>query len=119
MRENKEKRIKELYEEHGIESCLTGLAGGTRYTPVVRYNRVHVLVNSADIYDFIEFSGCKRVESGANVILIEAEKDKMIGRNEINGDLVASPLQIYLDCMQIKGRGEEMADTMFERVIGK
>jgi hypothetical protein len=114
-----EKRIKELYEEHGIESCLTGLAGGTRYAPIVRYNRVHVLVRSEDVAEFMEYSGCKRVESGANVMLIEAQTDQMSGLRNINGDLVASPVQIFLDCTQIKGRGAEMADAIFEKEILK
>jgi len=114
-----EKRIKELYDEHGIESCLTGLAGGTRYAPVVRYNRVHVLVGSEDIAEFMEYSGCKRVESGANVMLIEAQPDQMNGLRNINGDLVASPVQVFLDCTQIKGRGAEMADVIFEKEIKK
>lgn len=112
-----EKQIKKLYDEHGIESCLTGLAGGTRYAPVVRYNRVHVLVGNGDADRFIEYSGCKCVESGANVMLIEANPDQMNGMREINGDFVASPVQVFLDCMQIKGRGAEMADAIFEKVI--
>ena len=114
-----EKRIKELYDEQGIERCLTGLAGGTRYAPVVRYNRVHVLVGSEDIAEFMEYSGCKRVESGANVMLIEAQPDQMNGLRNINGDLVASPVQVFLDCTQIKGRGAEMADVIFEKEIKK
>lgn len=114
-----ENRIKEINDQHGIESCLTGLAGGTRYAPVVRYNRVHVLVCSEDITEFMEYSGCKSVDSGANVILIEAQSDQMYGLKKMNGDLVASPVQIFLDCMLIKGRGAEMADAIFEKEIGK
>ena len=30
---------------------------------------------------------------------------------------VVSPLQIDLDCMQIKGRGEEMADAVLRKEI--
>ncbi|MDO4490067.1 MAG: type IV toxin-antitoxin system AbiEi family antitoxin [Lachnospiraceae bacterium] len=114
-----EKRIKELYDKHGIESCLTGLAGGSRYAPVVRYNRVHVLVRNKDVEEFITHSGCKRVESGANIMLVEAQADQMNGIRNINGDLVASPVQIFLDCTKIKGRGAEMAEAVFEKEIRK
>ncbi len=114
-----ENRIREMNDQHGIESCLTGLAGGTRYAPVVRYNRVHVLVRSEDIAEFMEYSGCKRVDSGSNVILIEAQPDQMYGMKKKNGDPVASPVQIFLDCTLIKGRGAEMADAIFEKEIRK
>lgn len=114
-----EKRVKEIHNEHEIDCCLTGLAGGVRYTPVVRYNRVHVLVNATALQDFIKISGCKEVSSGANVVLIAAQEDQLKGCREINGDLVASPVQVFLDCMQIKGRGAEMADAIFEKEIRK
>ncbi len=114
-----ENRIREVRDQRGIDGCLTGLAGGTRYVPVVRYNRVHVLVRSENIAEFMEYTGCKKVESGANVMLIEAQPDQMEGLKEINGDLVASAVQIFLDCALIKGRGAEMADAIFEKEIRK
>lgn len=113
-----EERIGKLRKAHGIDSCLTGLSGGARYAPVVRYNRIHVLVSHEDIEEFIQFGGCKRVDSGANVIIIEARQDQMAGAKEIRGDLVASPVQVFLDCMQLKGRGKEMADAIYEKEIG-
>ena len=112
-----ENKIKEMRDAHGIESCLTGLAGGARYVPIIRYNKVHVLVHSEDITEFMKYSNCKQVESGANVILIEARPDQMYGLKNMNGELVASPIQIFLDCMLIKGRGSEMADAIFKKEI--
>ena len=35
----------------------------------------------------------------------------------IDESAVVSPLQIYLDCMQIKGRGEEMAEAVLRKEI--
>ena len=32
---------------------------------------------------------------------------------------VASPVQVFLDCMEMKGRGEEMAETVFSKEIRK
>ena len=37
----------------------------------------------------------------------------------IDNSRVASPVQIYLDCMQLKGRGEEMAESIFNKEIKK
>lgn len=112
-----EKKLKGLRKNHGIESYLTGFSGGVRYAPVVRYNRIHVLVSPEDIDEFIQYSGCKRVDSGANILIYEAQDSEIAGAREIKSDWVASPVQVYLDCMQLKGRGEEMAEAVYEREI--
>lgn len=83
----------------------------------MRYNRIHVLVSPEDIDEFIQFSGCKRVDSGANIVIYEAQDSEITGVREIKSDWVASPVQVYLNCMQLKGRGEEMAEAVYEREI--
>ena len=35
----------------------------------------------------------------------------------ISDSMVVSPVQIYLDCKQMKGRGEEMAEAVLEKEI--
>ena len=60
----------------------------------------------------------KRVSSGANVTLIEPYDDGVFfGAREVAGAPVVSPIQIYLDLAQIKGRGEEAAAAILEEVI--
>lgn len=60
----------------------------------------------------------KEVNSGANVVIFPLENDSYIkDYRVIDGSAVVSPLQIYLDCMQIKGRGEEMADEVLKKEI--
>lgn len=93
----------------GIDSYLTGLSGGVRYTPVVRYNKVHVYIAPEDIQEAIRYLDMKEVNSGSNVVIFPLENDSYIKDCRVIGDsAVVSPLQIHLDCMQIKGRGEEM-----------
>ena len=113
-----EKRLKKLKIDTGIDSFLTGLSGGVRYTPVVRYNKVHVYIAPADIQEAIRYLDMKEVNSGSNVVIFPLEngsytKDYRV----IDGSVVVSPLQIYLDCMQIKGRGEEMAEAVLKKEI--
>lgn len=36
---------------------------------------------------------------------------------EIQGSQVVSPVQIYLDCSGLKGRGEEIADAIMTKEI--
>ncbi len=35
----------------------------------------------------------------------------------MKGHQVASPVQVYLDCMNLKERGEEMAEAIFAKEI--
>ena len=112
-----EARLKEIREKQGIESYLTGFSGGVRYAPVVRYNKIHVLVKPEKIDEFINLTECRRVEEGANILILPAREELITGARLQKGDWVASPVQIFLDCMQIKGRGEEMAKGVLYKEI--
>lgn len=113
-----EGKLRKLKQDMGIESYLTGISGGVRYAPVVRYNKVHVYMAPEDIHEAIGYLGIKEVDSGANVVIFPLENDSYIKDCRIiTGDMVVSPLQIYLDCLQIKGRGEEMAEAVLKKEI--
>lgn len=112
-----EGRLKEIREKYGIESYLTGFSGGVRYAPVVRYSRIHILVKPEEIEEFINLTECRRVEEGANILILPAREEMITGARLQKGDWVASPVQVFLDCMQIKGRGEEMAKGVLYKEI--
>ncbi len=115
-----EDRIHGIKADSGIDCHLTGFAGGVRYAPVVRYTKVHLLVRERDLNAFLQAAACKRVDSGANVQIHVLSSDEMLhdARN-IKDQQVASPVQVYLDCMRLKGRGEEMAEAILAKEIGK
>ena len=103
-------------------SYITGAAAssGVRYAPVVRYNKVHVYIAPEDIQEAISYLDMKEVNSGSNVVILPLENDSYIKDCRVIGDsAVVSPLQIYLDCMQIKGRGEEMAEAVLRKEVIK
>ena len=107
----------QAYQE-GVLLCLTGFSGGVRYAPAVRYYKTHVLIRPKDVPAFLSKTGCKEVDSGANVVLYLAPGEEVFADSrEIRGSPVASPVQVYLDCMQIKGRGQEMAEAVFTKEI--
>ena len=115
-----EKKLSELKQTRGIDSYLTGFSGGVRYTPVVRYNKVQVYISPEDIRETIESLEMKEVTSGANVVIFSLENDCYIKDSKIvDESMVVSPVQIYLDCMQLKGRGEEMAEAILRKEIMK
>jgi hypothetical protein len=115
-----EEQLKNLKKDMGIDSYLTGLAGGVRYAPVVRYNKVHVYIAPEDIQETISYLDMKEVNSGSNVVILPLENDSYIKDYRVIGEsVVVSPLQIYLDSTQIKGRGEEMAEAVLRKEIIK
>lgn len=115
-----ENKLKLLKKDMGIESYLTGFSGGVRYAPVIRYNKVHVYLAPEDIQEAISYLEMKEVSSGSNVVIFPLENESYIkDSREIEESLVVSPVQIYLDCMQLKGRGEEMAEAVLMKEIIK
>lgn len=109
---------KKLSKIKNIKYFLTGFSGGARYSSSVRYNKVHVYIQPDQIDYVIEQLGCKRVESGANLSIIIPYDDCVTVDSRVIGEYrVVSPVQVYLDCMQLKGRGEELADAVFLKEI--
>jgi len=113
-----EERIRQFKADSGIDCFLTGFSGGVRYAPIVRYNKVHLLVKEKDIQTFLKAIACKPVDSGANVQIQVLSSDELLhdARN-IKNQQVVSPVQVYLDCMRQKGRGEEMAEAILAKEI--
>jgi len=103
-----------------LVAYLSGFAGGVRYAPVVRYNKIHLMVRERDLNGFLEAAACKQVDSGANVQIHVLPSDEMLhDARIIKNQQVASPVQVYLDCMRLKGRGEEIAEAILTKEIEK
>ncbi len=115
-----EKKIVEMKEDMGIDCYLTGFSGGVRYAPVVRYSKIHVYMHPEDIAEALRYLDLKEVDSGSNVTIYCLDNDSFIkDAKEIDGCNIVSPVQIYLDAMQLKGRGEEMAESVYNKEIFK
>lgn len=115
-----EEKCSKAFQEQGIQLCLSGFSGGVRYAPVVRYTKAHVWVAREDLSAFLKLTGCIRVDSGANVAVYIADSEEVFAdRRVINQSSIASPVQVFLDCMQLRGRGEEMAEAVFSKEICK
>jgi hypothetical protein len=100
-----------------VRLAFTGFSGAVRFAPAVRYQRVtaYLLGNRAAL---LERMGLKPVPSGGNVTLIEPyDEGVFYGTRTIEGAPVVSAVQLYLDLMQTKGRGEEAASAILEEAI--
>jgi len=115
-----EDSVRQIKANSGIDCHLTGFAGGVRYAPVVRYTKVHLLIRERELNAFLNAAACKQVDSGANVQIHVLNNDEMLhdARN-IKDQQIVSPVQVYLDCMRLQGRGEEMAEAILAKEIKK
>jgi len=114
-----ENRLGEICQQQGIQYGLTGFSGAARLAPMVRYQQVMAYVGG-DIEELVELLGVKPVTSGANVLLLAPyDEGVFYGSQEMDGLTLVSPIQIYLDLMGYRGRGEEAARTLLDEVIRK
>lgn len=110
-----EGKLMRMREVKGIDYALTAFAGGVRYSPTVRYNKVHVYIPLQDLQESIEYLGLKEVDSGSNVsIIVPYDPCILLHARELRGIRIASPVQVCLELLGLKGRGEEAAIGVLE-----
>lgn len=109
----------EFCQKEGIPHGLTGFSGAARFAPMVRYQRATAYVQ-ADLDILADSLGIKPVTSGSNInLLIPYDDGVFYGQQERGGLLVVNPIQIYLDLMGFRGRGQEAAEVILDEVIKK
>ena len=97
--------------------ALTSFSGAARLAPAVRQQKVIAYVEESGV-DLASLLALKEVPSGANISLLAPyDEGVFYGVREIDGTRVASPIQIYLDLLGSRGRGEEAAAALLEEVI--
>ncbi len=102
-----------------IKYSFTLTSGASLVAPFLRYNRVFVymLDNIEKIAKDLNF---KEVSSGSNVSILEPYDDGVFYNLQIiNGIKVVSNIQLYLDLINYKERGEEAANFLYEQRISK
>jgi hypothetical protein len=94
---------------------LTQFSGAARVAPFTRYTRSAAYVD-ADLPATAEALGWKAVPTGANVTLLAAPDEGVWdGMRQVGDDPVVSDVQLYLDLVASKGRGEEAAAFILEQ----
>jgi hypothetical protein len=112
-----EAQLTEASRQLKMRLAFSGFSGAVRFAPAVRYQRATAYVGG-EIAALTDRVGLKPVSSGANVALIEPyDEGVFYGSKEVERAPVVSPVQIYLDLTQTKGRGEEAASAILEEVI--
>lgn len=99
----------------GIRYGLALFSGAARVAPFTRYARSFAYVD-ADPAAVAGGLGWKSVASGANATLLSAPDEGVwYGLRQIQDDPVVSDVQLYLDLIGYKGRGEEAATFILEQ----
>ncbi len=112
-----ERKLSKLCEQQQIPCALTLFSGAALVAPFSRYARGFAYV-SKDINEITEKLRLKKVSSGPNFTILEPyDEGVFYGSNEIDDMKVVSDVQLYLDLIGFKGRGEESAKFLLEQRI--
>ena len=87
--------------------------------PFLRYNRVfaYILDDIEKIAKDLEF---KEVSAGSNISILQPYDEGVFYKLQvIDGAKVVSDIQLYLDLISYKERGEEAAKFLYEQRISK
>jgi len=102
-----------------IKYALTGFSGAARVKPEVRYKKAMAYVTDLEKDAFSALS-LKRVKSGGNLLLFTPYDDGVFyNSSEMNDVQIVSDIQLYLDLKGFRGRGEEAAEALYERIVEK
>lgn len=112
-----EKDIADYCREKDIPYALTLFSAASRLAPYTRYKRVYAYIDT-DIDLLKDVLDLKDAPTGPNVtLLLPYDQGVFYGLKEYEGLPVVSPVQLYLDLISNKGRGEEAAQFLFDKVI--
>jgi len=110
-----EAALRDYCQARDIRVALTLFSGAARVAPFTRYARSAAYVD-ADPATVARALGWKPVPSGANATLLAAPDEGVwYGLQQVGEDPVVSDVQLYLDLVAAKGRGEEAATFILEQ----
>ena len=102
-----------------INYAFTLTSGASLVAPFLRYNRafVYILDNIEKIAKDLDF---KEVPSGSNISILQPYDEGVFYKGQvIDGAKVVSDIQLYLDLISYRERGEEAAKFLLEQRISK
>jgi len=114
-----EKRISDYCSLKKVRYAFTLTSGSSKIAPFLRYNRVFFYY-SGNIEEMSKELGFKKVTTGPNISILKPYDEGIYyGLQEIDGTSIVSDIQLYLDLITYKERGEEAAKFLLEQRIRK
>ncbi|HAS28076.1 MAG TPA: hypothetical protein DCR59_02635 [Dehalococcoidia bacterium] len=112
-----EQKLSQYCRQQQIPYALTLFSGAALVAPFSRYTRGFAYVGK-NISEVVDQLGLKEVSSGPNFTILEPyDEGVFYGSNETHDMKVVSDVQLYLDLISFKGRGEESAKFLLEQRI--
>jgi hypothetical protein len=112
-----EEELRNYCQTKNVRWGLTLFSGANRIAPFTRTERLFAYVEN-QIEEIQDVLRLKSVDSGPNVTLMVPFDEGLFYNTENYKQMpVVSPVQLYLDLKNYKGRGEEAAEFLLERVI--
>ena len=112
-----EQKASSVCESYSSKWALTGFSGAGRIAPSVRYQRSMIFIQD-HVEEVVEALDLKDVGSGGNVMILDPfDEGVFYGSTMIDGIRVVTPVQLYLDLVGFRGRGEEAAEAVLRQVI--
>jgi hypothetical protein len=112
-----ERKLSQFCKQQQIPYALTLFSGAALVAPFSRYTRGFAYVGR-NISKVAEKIGIKEVSSGPNFTILEPyDEGVFYGSNEIDDMKIVSDIQLYLDLVGFKGRGQESAQFLLEQRI--
>lgn len=112
-----ERELSKYCNNEQIQYALALFSGAALVAPFTKYIRgfAYVIGNVREIAEVLEL---KSVDSGPNFSLMEPyDKGVFYDSRRIDDYIVTGDIQLYLDLVNFKGRGEEAAQFLFEQKI--
>ena len=117
-----ESRLFECCTARQVRCAMTGLSGAWRSAPMVRYTTVSAYVDVSAApgatSELVQCMEAKPVDTGANLVLHPTRDESVFfGMRTLAGMGVVSPIQLYLDLLQVAGRGEDAANEIMAKEL--
>ena len=105
--------------ENGPLAYLASFSTADQLAPNVRQSRIWVYTRPRDTRQIIKALEAKEVDSGANLVVLEAADEGVFDGIFAGSDDIpmTSALQCYLDLWQAGGRGQEAAEAILEKCL--
>jgi hypothetical protein len=102
-----------------MPACLASFTAADELAPHVRQSRLWVYCRAQHTREIQKLLGAKEVDTGANLILLEAADEGVFEGIHLGKEGVptTSALQSYLDLWQAGGRGEEAATAILNQCL--
>ena len=112
-----EQKLAKYCQQRKILYALTLFSGAALVAPFARYTRGFAYAGR-EIQELAESLGLKEVSSGPNFSMLEPYDEGILYESrKIEGMYVVCDVQLYLDLVEFKGRGEESAKFLLEQRI--